>query len=181
MWGGAGPNSVVLNDGAAYDPAADAWTTIPTDGAPSPRILSQQLWTGKELLVWGGKGKVGQAFQDLDDGYSYNPETKTWARLPPFSQVTALYKYEAVWTGAGMIVAGEKYENGNFLPALVVGQYDPFTGKWTDLPTKDAPTARTAFAMVWAGNGKEGGTLIIWGGEGSRGNALNDGYTLTLP
>jgi len=43
-----------LNDGARYDAATDTWTPITTTNAPKPRFLHTAVWTGREMLVWGG-------------------------------------------------------------------------------------------------------------------------------
>lgn len=52
--------------GAAYDPSSDAWRPLPVLGPPpggSPgRQLHTAVWTGAEMLVWGGEGAVGNAY-----------------------------------------------------------------------------------------------------------------------
>jgi len=53
IWGGwDGP---VLNTGARYDPAANSWleTSIGTN-VPTPRELHSAVWTGEEMIIWGG-------------------------------------------------------------------------------------------------------------------------------
>ena len=40
---------------ARYDPVADAWRPMSTDGAPPPRDWPELVWTGHELLVSGGE------------------------------------------------------------------------------------------------------------------------------
>jgi hypothetical protein len=55
--------------GAAYDPVADRWQTI-TVGPLSSRVIHTAVWTGEEMLVWGGmSGDVA-----LGDGAAYRPE-----------------------------------------------------------------------------------------------------------
>ncbi len=50
VWGGtsAHDNAGILNV------PADTWRAIPSSGAPSPRKWHQIIWTGSELIVWGG-------------------------------------------------------------------------------------------------------------------------------
>ena len=43
-----------LNTGARYDPKTGAWEGLATEQAPSPRSLHMAVWTGKEMIVWGG-------------------------------------------------------------------------------------------------------------------------------
>jgi hypothetical protein len=54
VWGGLGATSVV-GDGAALDPTGTgAWTALSTMGAPSARYAHTAVWTGTEMIVWGG-------------------------------------------------------------------------------------------------------------------------------
>ncbi len=39
------------------------------------------------------------------------------------------------------------------------GDYDPATDRWHSTKTVDAPTPRTGYTAVWAGD-----SMIIWGG-----------------
>jgi hypothetical protein len=52
IWGGTpGTYNNFFADGAAYDPATDRWHRL----APSSgRFASGAVWTGTEMLVWGG-------------------------------------------------------------------------------------------------------------------------------
>jgi hypothetical protein len=45
-----------LNDGGRYNPAANSWTAVPTTGAPAARDYHTAVWTGSEMIVWGGNG-----------------------------------------------------------------------------------------------------------------------------
>ena len=59
VWGGeygAGPS--YLSDGGIYDPITDTWIKITDAGMPSSREYASAVWTGNELLIWGG-GDVG--------------------------------------------------------------------------------------------------------------------------
>ncbi|HZI38848.1 MAG TPA: hypothetical protein VFF24_11130 [Acidimicrobiia bacterium] len=55
--------------GGSYDPVADRWQTFPA-GPLSTRAIHTVVWTGQEMLVWGGTG--GQTA--LGDGAAYRPE-----------------------------------------------------------------------------------------------------------
>ena len=66
FWGGAGidrpgpfPNPVPAPGGGRYRPDADRWLTLEDLGAPSPRFGHGAVWTGDELVVWGGEGALG--------------------------------------------------------------------------------------------------------------------------
>ena len=42
------------NDGGRYNPAANSWTAVSTTGAPAARDYHTAVWTGSEMIVWGG-------------------------------------------------------------------------------------------------------------------------------
>jgi len=52
VWGGT--NGSALANGAAYDPATNSWTAMPTSNAPSARAQATAVWTGTAAIVWGG-------------------------------------------------------------------------------------------------------------------------------
>jgi hypothetical protein len=58
VWGGitfdGGLNGDALGDGARYDPSTDTWRTMSTIGSPTARFRAGAVWTGIELLIWGG-------------------------------------------------------------------------------------------------------------------------------
>jgi hypothetical protein len=46
--------------GAVFDIDLFAWREIDTLGAPARRNEHPMVWTGSELLVWGGAGTLGR-------------------------------------------------------------------------------------------------------------------------
>ena len=53
VWGGVG-NGSYLNTGGRYNPSTDSWTATSTTNAPAARFLHTAVWTGSEMIVWGG-------------------------------------------------------------------------------------------------------------------------------
>ncbi len=47
------------NDGALYNPETDTWRPMSPQGAPSPRSQCAAVWTGREMIVWGGATDTG--------------------------------------------------------------------------------------------------------------------------
>ena len=43
-----------LNTGGRYNPGTDSWTATSTTNAPSGRYDHTAVWTGSEMIVWGG-------------------------------------------------------------------------------------------------------------------------------
>ena len=57
VWGGAtcaGGPCRDLNDGGRYDPVVDTWTATTLENAPYPRSSARAVWTGSEMIIWGG-------------------------------------------------------------------------------------------------------------------------------
>src|SRR5947199_7985621 len=71
VWGGYSPD---LNTGGRYNPSTDSWTATSTTNAPLPRKWHTAVWTGSEMIVWGG----GDCCNFFDTGGRYNPSTDSW-------------------------------------------------------------------------------------------------------
>ena len=59
-----------ISGGACTD---NTWTATSTAGAPSGRRSHTAVWTGSEMIMWGGYDGT-----DLDTGGKYNPSTDSW-------------------------------------------------------------------------------------------------------
>jgi N-acetylneuraminic acid mutarotase len=106
-----------VNDGARYSPATDSWLPLPLPDAPSPRVDSSVVWTGTEMIVWGGQGTTNAA---AGDGGRYFPAQNAWV---PAAGGPISYSHSAVWTGSRMLLFG-----GSDGPNL-------FNRLWSYLPT----------------------------------------------
>jgi hypothetical protein len=49
IWGGN-----FLNTGGKYNPSTDSWTATSTTDAPTGTFDHTAVWTGNEMIVWGG-------------------------------------------------------------------------------------------------------------------------------
>lgn len=141
-----------LGDGAAYDPAEGTWRPISPAGAPSPRADPSAVWTGREMLVWGG---FGEGY--LGDGAAYNPTTDTWRRLPGAGAPRPRYRSVAAWTGQALLICGGvNAALGGLLTDAA--SYDPKTNRWSALPPIGARAGRGGSVAVWTGT-----ELLSWG------------------
>ena len=173
VWGGSALDlntgslqPVYLGDGAAYDPATDAWRPLPTAGAPAGRADHTAIWTGRELLIWGGQvaGSTPAEGAAAADGARYDPTTNTWASLPSGGAPRARKDHTAVWTGREMLVwGGEALDARGQVPLGDGGRFDPATNTWTPLPTQGAPSPRFRHTTVWTGH-----EMLVWGGWGQQ-------------
>jgi N-acetylneuraminic acid mutarotase len=156
------------NTGGRYNPVSDSWTAVRTTNAPGARSGHVAVWTGSEMIVWGG---VGDFASYVNTGGRYNPATDSWAATYTFNAIGPRVDHTAVWTGIEMIVWGGWYNPG-FSNVLwnTGGRYNPATNSWIVTSTTNAPVARRWHSGTWTGN-----EMIVWGGEGTTGNRLNTG------
>lgn len=176
VWGGQGYSyQQVEGTGGRYDPATDTWRPVATTGAPAGRYGHTAIWTGQEMIVWGGRGADSSV---LGDGARYDPASDTWRPLSASGAPGPRYGHRAVWTGSEMIVWGGGGPDGH---ALADGaRYDPATDSWR--PLAAAPlSGRGGYAAVWTGR-----EMIVWGGncgedclpaEGARYDPAKDAWT----
>ena len=52
VWGGVGAG--YFNTGGRYNPSIDGWTATTTTNAPAGRYDHTAVWTGSQMIVWGG-------------------------------------------------------------------------------------------------------------------------------
>jgi hypothetical protein len=121
VWGD-GSRFAAVRDGAAYDPIADSWRSLP----PAPLALNDAnaVWTGKEMVVLG-------ALLDANNhsttrharGIAFDPKSDRWRQLPayPLSQQAS----SVAWTGSEVLAWD--YE-------LEAGAYNATDDTWRELP-----------------------------------------------
>jgi N-acetylneuraminic acid mutarotase len=165
VWGGSsGAGANYFNTGGRYNPVSDSWTATTLTNAPEARDGHTAVWTGSEMIVWGGSGYN----LALNTGGRYNPSTNSWIPTSTTNAPTRRFSHTAVWTGnAGneMIVWG-----GSGL-SNTGGRYTPINDSWTATSTTNAPEARALHTAVWTGS-----EMIVWGGNSS---GLNTGGRYT--
>jgi N-acetylneuraminic acid mutarotase len=69
IWGGQYGSGSLFGDGGRYNPAGNSWMAVATTGAPTARVQHTAVWTGGEMIIWGGVGYSGE----LNDTFSYFP------------------------------------------------------------------------------------------------------------
>ena len=166
IWGGAyhsGGPPVYFNTGGKYDPSTNSWTATNTPSAPLARELHTAVWTGNEMVIWGGE-RLGSY---LNTGGRYNPTTDTWAATSTSNAPSPRSLHTGVWTATEMIVWGGS-NSGGYLNTG--GRYNPTTGTWIATSTSNAPSARKFHTSVWCGS-----EMITWGGGDSAGYSNTGG------
>jgi N-acetylneuraminic acid mutarotase len=157
--------------GARYNPTTDSWSVMTTNGAPPPRGYATAVWSGHEMIVWGGQSQVFPQFPIT--GGRYNPSTDTWT--PTRADATTpsgRWLHTAVWTGREMVVWGGQSPDSPY-QLNTGGRYDPLADTWAPTSvTVGTPAGREDPSAVWSGT-----EMIVWGGilGGGGGTRTNTG------
>jgi N-acetylneuraminic acid mutarotase len=152
--GGTESDAAVVDPPIDPPPLAGRWVAMSQEGQPGARRRHTAVWTGSEMIVWGG---VHQN-EVLADGGRYNPSEDRWSPVSMENSPTARYAHSAVWTGSEMIVWGgqlsfDERDNRGWA-------YDPAADSWRLLTTVEAPRARSAHTAMWTDS-----RMLVFGGE----------------
>jgi hypothetical protein len=179
VWGGLGCGANCnLNSGGRYNPSTDNWTTTSTMNAPAARWNHRAVWTGGEMIVWGGSDSMNY----LNTGGRYSPATDSWMPTGITNVPLGRTRYTGVWSGNEMIVWGGVDET--FSDSNSGGRYNPSTDSWVATNLSNAPSSRDSHSAVWTG-----AEMVVWGGvfccpaidfnTGGKYNAATDSWTAT--
>jgi hypothetical protein len=102
VWGGEALPSGFFDTGGRYNPGTNSWTATSTTNAPTARRFHTAVWTGSEMIVWGGYD--GSIY--VNTGGKYNPGTDSWTATSTTNAPTVRGFHTAVWTSSEMIVWG---------------------------------------------------------------------------
>lgn len=181
-----GYNGSVVSYGTAYDPVTNQWSTISTDGDPSPRLLHQGSYIGTQhtsvtnkdlsgtMVIWGGRNLAGVRYAD---GKVYDPVEDTW--VVDIAQTATAPKERSSHSMGVVDVAGDPTlvvwggVAGNYNSGVWVntgGTYNFRTQQWTATNFANAPSTRryhtfTPFAYYNYGDWTTTSDQVaVWGG-----------------
>lgn len=150
--------------GAEYDSRTDRWSLLPKSplGQRSGHVA---VWTGNQMIVWGGVDPSGESTRGLSSGAAYDRASRSWKTIAP-SSLEPRFDAEAVWTGSEMLVWGGRAVaasgDGRYLSDGAA--YSPVEDKWRSISTapipSGGPTNGSGGAAVWTGD-----ALVGWNGE----------------
>ena len=124
------------NTGGRYNPISDLWLATSLTSAPSARAGHTAVWTGREMIVWGG-GDESNSFLFFDTGGRYDPSTNSWIDTSTTGAPSGRQYHTAVWTGGEMIVWGGDVDDTAF--ASTGGRYCAQSGP-TPTPNRNTNT-----------------------------------------
>lgn len=147
----------------AYDPEEDQWRDI--SAPPISPAFAEAIWTGEEMLVFGGVGGGGTS--NLVGAAAYNPVTDTWRRLADLPY--GLERTADATIGNGVVYAWPSQSQGSTKMPLA---YDIASDEWLTLPNPPTPDPSSP-SLVWMGD-----MLFAYGaGSDPGGNAIGIGVT----
>jgi N-acetylneuraminic acid mutarotase len=139
VWGGVDSTFNDSNTGGAYNPTTDSWVATTTNSAPSARDSHTAVWTGSEIIVWGGVFCCPGI--DFSTGGRYNSGTDSWTATNIADAPEERWGHTAVWTGSEMIVWGG-YNDPNHLNLNTGGIYCAQSGPTATATLRITPTPR---------------------------------------
>ena len=152
--GGASSSGGDGGSGAGLPTGELTWNALEMSGAPSARYAHSAVWTGSEMIIWGGA--TAEKPSATASGAIYDPQAKSWRPTSTAGAPAARSGHTAVWTGSRMIVWGGYGE----LDYVADGAaYDPETDTWTPIATAGQPDGRLFHTATWADD-----RMVVWGG-----------------
>ena len=171
------PGATIPEPGSTPEPPFGWRDMAPsTTAGLSGRFEHEAVWTGSQMIVWGGSME-GTATPSAD-GAAYDPETDTWRSLPP-APIAGRTEHAVLWTGSKVLIwGGRGEEHYDDLQNVWVIQFhddgalfDPTS--WTWEPVAPAPLSkRSQTFAAWSTTTNE---ALIWGGGGGALPSFNDG------
>lgn len=170
-WGGTDAGGTnIIGGGAIFDVNLNNWTAMNTTGTPTVGKYHSAVWTGTEMIIYGGCRQNLNACGAQANGAKLSA-ANVWTGMSTVFNDPARAGHSAVWTGSEMIVWGGGNSMGNTASALYQtgGRYNPISNTWTDMvSTGDLPDARAFHNAIWTGT-----EMIVWGGYAGAGIQIN--------
>jgi len=141
-----------LDDGARYNPTLDSWTVTTAVGAPAVRAGHSAVWSGTEMLIWGGASGWLPSIPHAN-GYRYNPVANSWSAMAA-TALSARSGQFAHWTGTQMLLWGGSSTNDGIF-------YNPTSDTWSaTMSVASAPAVgQSSGCSAWTGS-----SFLVWGG-----------------
>ena len=160
IWGGSLTSfSGEVNTGSLFDPSTNTWTgaTSVSGAVPSARNSHTAIWTGTEMIVFGGVLNSTV----LNTGARYNPITDSWSATNT-AGAPLVVNHAAVYTGSAMFISGGTQ---SVISSSSAYSYNPSTNSWTSNGTFNASDGKQLHRSFFTGN-----MVLIWAGVNKTNN-----------
>lgn len=138
-------NKSLTASGGRFDVRANAWRSMQLRGAPQPRLGAAAVWTGAELMIWGGHDTSGPS---LRSGGRYDPKAEQWVPIATWDGEPVsghpVGPIASTWTGNELIVWYWAHKSA----ANAGAKYSPVTNQWLPVSSGGAVPVD---AGVWTG------------------------------
>ena len=174
------PSTDYMIDNASYRDASTMRPTVPQNAgtwsatslinAPEQKQRHSTVWTGSEMIIWGGYAYP----TTFNTGVRYKPSDNIWQSVTTTGAPSARENHLAVWNGREMLIwGGSVWIYPNRIVYNDGGCYSPLTDSWRSITTTGAPPASTSdtASALWTGE-----EMIVWetSGAGARYNPRLD-------
>lgn len=125
---------------------------------PEARDLHSAVWTGKQMIVWGGRlwNQSTKKYSYLNSGGIYDLGKDDWLFMSNTQAPAARILNSAVWSGSKMVIWSGINQGGVLEDGAA---FDPATNEWQVISKQNAPVARYMHATAWTGT-----KMIVTGG-----------------
>lgn len=157
VWTGA---DVLLWDAALkglirFRPDTKAWLPLGTPPEYHMQVGDTAVWSGDELLVWGGLGCQGEG-EPCGAGAIFDTRSNSWRTMTVAGAPKPRKAHIAAWVGKQLVIWGGGDTSGLFADGA---RYEPISNTWRLMAP--SPLAATSFAASVVVNDR----LFIWGGS----------------
>lgn len=148
-------NAVPQGSGAIYSFETNEWSEVPQDGAPSARALMHGVWTGQDVLMWGGTSQISPSLSlDAREGqgvWRYHPGSRKWTNLPSVKGEPNFMGMEVpLWLGSHLFIWKTRESDFSYF-------FNPETNSWSRLAVP--------FGFGFRATGADDGSKVVWTGE----------------
>jgi hypothetical protein len=156
VYGGRPPGASATGHTAAYDPAMDLWSQLPT--GPQAREGAFGSWDGASFVAWGGSGsntkKDGQRYSVAKDAWSNMANGGLSARYTPNRETGWSARAADMTT---LILGG--YDDSQ-TPLTDGAYYEATSNTWTAVEAWPSGSGHLWGVGVWAGP-----VFVLWSGR----------------
>ena len=154
------PQAEALSQVASFDPAAWKWREL--GSLPYAAHGISAVWTGSEVVVWGGVSDRTDPTSVTSRGAVLDPVINEWRDLPA-APITGRWSHLSVWTGREVLMWGglQSDPDGETLRWVSDGAaYDPVAGVWREIPKAPLPDRLESVVGAWTGM-----EFVVWAGR----------------
>jgi hypothetical protein len=167
VWAGQAGPTAFFDDLWAYDPAANAWSRLPNEGARPKARYGSCSAVGRDGRLWISHGFTEDGVR-FSDTRAYDFEAGSWTDETPEGDQPVVRCLHACWLTADGDLA---LYAGQTTGVRALGDLWRLNdGAWTRLD-KDLPPERNLPAVA-----RHGDDAVVFGGLGLDGDYLRDGY-----